>query len=166
MIRRTKILLLFLLAPALSAAETRYSGEFDYRNFESSHSYFSGRAETQVEHLCKTGEHASTQDLEQCEHREFEHANAQLDVQLKAMSSLVERSDQFLKKYGGKPSSAPYFSTAQDAWLKYRDNECYTETYMMGEAAERYIHFWDCMATMTNNRAKELKQVLKDWNTP
>jgi uncharacterized protein YecT (DUF1311 family) len=46
--------------------------------------------------------------------------------------------------------------------MQYRDSECYTETYMMGEAAERYIFFWECMTSITKNRVKEVQELLKN----
>jgi len=166
MIRRTEILLAALLIPALAAADTRYSGEFDYKTFESSKSYFAGRSTAQIDHLCKTGEHASTEDLEQCEHRDFERAQAQLDTQLSVLKSLVDKADKFLVEYDEKPLSLPYFSKSRDGWNQYRDNECYTEAYMMGGASEKYIRFWDCMASLTNAHIKDVKQTINDWNNP
>nr|WP_240702524.1 lysozyme inhibitor LprI family protein [Trinickia terrae] len=58
--------------------------------------------------------------------------------------------------------ASPYSEKAQNAWATYRDNECYSETYSMGEAAERYIFFWECMANITQSRVKELDELLKD----
>ncbi|CAB3752524.1 lysozyme inhibitor LprI family protein [Paraburkholderia humisilvae] len=163
MIRHTNILLPLLLVPVLAVAQSRYSGDFDFQDFQSSKMYFSNFTAAQVEHLCMTGEHASNEDLEQCEHRKFERADLKLNTQLRAMKSLVDNSDKFVKEYGEKPLSAPYFLKAQRSWIEYRNNECYTETYMMGQAVERYIRFWNCMATMTNNRINEIKQYIKDW---
>ncbi|CAG9265120.1 hypothetical protein PUN4_50005 [Paraburkholderia unamae] len=61
----------------------------------------------------------------------------------------------------GDPSASPYFGKAQSAWVEYRDNECYSETYAMGGAAERYIFFWECMANITESRTKEIGELLK-----
>ncbi len=110
--------------------------------------------------MCDTGEHASNEDLAQCSHLKFNKASSQLETRLSAMRSRSEKGDESLKAEG-EPASSPYFERAQRAWSTYRDNECYSETYSMGEAAERYIFFWECMADVTQSRVKELDELLK-----
>ncbi len=110
--------------------------------------------------MCNTGEHASNDDLAQCSHLKFNYASSQLEKKLKAIRSRSENNDKSLKT-DGEPPSSPYFEKAQAAWTTYRDNECYSETYSMGAAAERYIFFWECMANITKSRVKELDELLK-----
>ncbi|MCC8404932.1 DUF1311 domain-containing protein [Paraburkholderia sp. MMS20-SJTN17] len=65
-------------------------------------------------------------------------------------------------KASGDPVASPYFEKAQSGLTSYRDNECYSEVYAMGEAAEREIFFWECMANITDSRVKELEELLKN----
>lgn len=160
MILRTKFLFVLALLPIISSAKTVYSGEFDYRDFKSPEASFSGRTQAGVAHMCNTGEHASNDDLAQCSHLKFNNASSQLEKRLKTIRSKSEKNDKSLKA-DGEPLSSPYFEKAQVAWTTYRDNECYSETYSMGEAAERYIFFWECMANITKSRVKELDELLK-----
>jgi uncharacterized protein YecT (DUF1311 family) len=161
MIRRTSFIVALAIAPVIAPAKTVYSGEFDYHYFKSPEQHFSGHSAADVARMCDTGEHASNDDLAQCSHRKFNHAAGELDKNLKLAKSKVGKNDKSLKAEG-EPLALPYFLKSQDAWTQYRDNECYTETYMMGEAAERYIFFWECMANITLDRVKELREVLKD----
>ncbi len=164
MIRRISMLIALAICPVFVSAKTIYSGEFDYRQFKSSNSYFSGQSAAKVAHLCKSGEHASNEDLAQCSHRDFESAVARLNEKLRVAASLVERNDKLLKEEDENPLALPYFDKAESAWVQYRDSACYAETYMMGEAAERYINFWGCMKQYTDDRISAIDRMLKDWS--
>lgn len=111
--------------------------------------------------MCDAGDHASNDDLAQCSHLKFERVNHELDRKLQLARAALEHSDKSLKAEG-EPLASPYFVKSQSAWVQYRDNECYTETYMMGEAAERYIFFWKCMINITQKRVKEVQELLKN----
>ena len=161
MILRTKFLILFALLPIVASAKTVYSGEFDYHYFQSPEVYFSGRSAAQVAQMCDTGEHASNDDLAQCSHLKFDQVNIRLEQRFKAVSSKVKSGDKSINA-SGEPLASPYFEKAQSAWAIYRDNECYGESYSMGEAEERYIFFWECMANITKSRVEELDELLKD----
>jgi len=161
MIHCTTFLVAFALVPALGLAKTVYSDEFDYRYLKSTDQYFLGKTAAYISRICDAGEHASNDDLAQCSHLKFNRTNAELKKKLNAVKSEIERNDKALKA-DGEPLASPYFQKAQTAWVGYRDNECYSETYMMGEAAERYIFFWECMANISQSRAKELDDLLKD----
>ncbi len=150
-----------LFFSSVVAAAATSSGEFDYRDFKSSASYFEGHSAAEIETLCKTGEHASNDDLAQCSHLKFDKANSQLENKLRAAISKMQRVDKSLKA-GGEPVALPFFERAQDAWTTYRDSECYGETYSMGGALERYISFWECMTNITQVRVQELDELLKN----
>lgn len=147
------------LAPCVlsvaASAKTIYSGEFDYRKFESSAVYFAGRTPAEISGLCKTGKHASTMDISECAHRDYESANRDLENKLKALRSEIKENDKALKE-DGEPLALPYFVKSQEVWAKYRESDCYYETYMLGEASIRYITFWDCMTRITKSRLDEL----------
>ncbi|CAB3777626.1 lysozyme inhibitor LprI family protein [Paraburkholderia caffeinilytica] len=161
MTHRTKLLCALVLLPVVASAKTVYSGEFDYHYFKSPEASFAGRPAAEITRMCDSGEHASNDDLAQCSHLKFNKANSQLQKKLKAVTSKIQSVDASLKA-SGEPVAFPFFQKAQNAWATYRDNECYGETYSMGEAAERYIFFWECMANITQSRAKELDELLKD----
>jgi uncharacterized protein YecT (DUF1311 family) len=157
MMRRIKIIIL-LLCFALSGGAlsgTRYSGEFDYRNFKPSTKFFSGRTASEIAHLCATSEHASTEDLEQCSHMKFERADKKLREELATIASQLKKADLEAKSED-EPQALPYFSRSQTAWVNYRDNYCYGYVYALGPASTRYINFWECMAATTGSRVEQL----------
>jgi uncharacterized protein YecT (DUF1311 family) len=160
MIHRTEILIALAFLPVVVSAKTVYSGEFDYHYFKSPEQYFSGRTPAEISRMCDSGERASNDDLAQCSHLKFDRAAKEMNKKVQVARSKFKKGDGLLKSEG-EPAAVPYFDRAQDAWIKYRDNECYSETYMMGEAAERYIFFWECMANITEGRIKELSELLK-----
>ncbi|QYD69149.1 DUF1311 domain-containing protein [Paraburkholderia edwinii] len=161
MIRRTSFLVALTAVPIFASAKTIYSGEFDYHSFKPAEAYFAGRSASEVARMCETGEHASNEDLAQCSHLKFEQVRHELSRNLQAARSEIERNDKSLKAEG-EPLALPYFVKSQNDWMQYRDSECYTETYMMGEAAERYIFFWECMTSITKNRVREVQELLKN----
>jgi uncharacterized protein YecT (DUF1311 family) len=161
MILRTSAVIVLAVAPAFAFSKTIYSGEFDYREFRSPEQYFSGKTPTEITRMCNTGEHTSNDDLAQCSHLKFNRASRDLNRKLILMRKAIAADDVHLKDQG-EPLAMPFFNQTQESWTKYRDSECYTETYMMGEAAERYIFFWECMATITQTRVKEITDLLKN----
>lgn len=149
------LLSLALVTPTFS--KTRYSGEFDYRSFQPSAEYFAGHTRAEVDAMCKTGKHAGTADTEQCQHRDFERATEALDQVVAALSVEYRKIDADLT-VEGEPTAFPYFLKAEAAWVKYRDNSCYSAVYEGGEASIKYIDFWYCMTTRTKDRTKELRR--------
>jgi uncharacterized protein YecT (DUF1311 family) len=148
---------LLLAVSAATFAKTRYSGEFDYRSFQPSAAYFAGQTRVQIDHLCRTGEHAGTEDMEQCGRRDFERSTRALNQAVAALT-VEYRKDNVDLTHEGEPAALPYFLKAQAAWVEYRDNSCYSAAYEIGEASLKYIDFWYCMATRTNERVKELRR--------
>jgi uncharacterized protein YecT (DUF1311 family) len=141
---------------------TVYLGEFDYTQFQPSAEYFSGHTDSEIARLCTSDQHASNDDLAQSAHRQFERADARLGSREMAASTLIIRSDDALKGNHQEPLAMPYFSKSHAAWMQYRDNQCYAEVYMLGEASDRYTRFWQCMTDITNARAKELESILQN----
>ncbi|SIT45899.1 conserved exported hypothetical protein [Paraburkholderia piptadeniae] len=151
------------IALALSGsvqAETIYSGEFDYRTFQPSSRYFAGHAPAEIAHLCDTGEHASTADMEQCAHAKFERAEATLLHKFDAVATAFRKSDSEAEKEN-EPLALPHISKARSAWINYRDETCYSVAYKNGPASSRYVSFWECMTTITQAHTKELDALLK-----
>jgi uncharacterized protein YecT (DUF1311 family) len=154
---KTFLCLVIGVLAVTASAKTIYSGEFDYRKFEPSSAYFSGRTPADIVKLCKTGEHAGTMDMSQCVHSDYEIANRNLEIRLKTLRSGIEADDKSLQA-DGEPLALPYFVKSQDAWVQYRDNYCYYDTYALDEASMRYMNFWDCMTRMTKKRLSELRK--------
>lgn len=141
---------------AAAFGKTIYSVPFDYTKATPSSVYFSGKSRVEIDHLCKTGEHASTADIAACSQRDFESAVAQLNSTIKSTEAGLKTNDVDLK-IADNPVALPYFTKAQRAWQEYRDNQCYSETYSLGEASMRYMTFWDCMTRITKERISDLK---------
>jgi len=142
------------VAPAFP--KTRYSGEFDYRDFEPSAVYFHGHSRAEIDHLCNTGDGASTEDMEECEHREFERAVETLKQKSTALMDRIKRDDDAYAKSDDDPVALPYFLKSQAAWTQYRDNYCYSYVYVLGPGSARYIYFFECMTAMTKERTEQL----------
>lgn len=132
---------LLLFITSITSAKTRYSGAFDYHDFEPSAVYFHGRTHAEITHLCDTGEHASTEDMEECEHREFERAAATLSRKVTALTAEIKKDDEAYAKPDDEPVALPSFLKSQKAWGEYRDNYCYSGAYDMGPGSEKYILF-------------------------
>lgn len=150
-----------LLIDSAAFGRTIYSVPFDYRKATPSSVYFSGKSSADIDHLCNTGEHASTADIAACSKRNYEQSAAHLEVAVRSLASRYKQHDIDLKKTDNAVAS-PYFEKAQNAWKKFRDHQCYAETYSSGEASMRYVTFWDCMTRLTKNRFDELTRANAD----
>lgn len=162
MIGKAQIILFYLFlqnTPAIS--KTVYSLPFDYHKFQSSDAYFSGRSKAQITRFCKTQLHASTADIEQCEHREFEQADRTLNRTISRLTPKIRENDAELKE-DANPLALPFFTKAQDEWVLYRDDYCYSKTYATGPASARYIYFWACMKNITMQRTKQLNSFFEE----
>lgn len=135
-------------------SQSIYSGTFDYKRLESATKYFAGRSKSEIDSYCKT-DSLPTEEAGQCSHFYFERANAELSKRIAAVVAEVQKNDQSLMA-NGEPPALPYFNRAQKSWLSFRDNECYTDAYSVGQASMRFIDFWNCMTRITKNRLDEL----------
>ncbi|CAM2163695.1 DUF1311 domain-containing protein [Paraburkholderia sacchari] len=144
------------LAAAPSNGETIYSVPFDYKKASPSSIYFQRKSKAEIDHLCKTGEHAGTADVAACSQRDFEQSSHSLDVLLRSEEADYKKNDADLLA-NHYPVALPHFQRAERAWSDYRDNQCYAETYSLGQASMRYMTFWDCMTRITKERIADLK---------
>ena len=144
-----------MLPNAFSA--TIYGGTFDYKRYRPSNLYFAGRSENEIAKFCKSLPHASQEDMDQCAHREFEQVNKEMKEKVLSISSKIKNNDLSLSSQN-LPRALPYFHRSQKAWIQYRDNECYSYTYQIGEASIRYQDFWGCMTRITKRHIDELSK--------
>jgi uncharacterized protein YecT (DUF1311 family) len=52
--------------------------------------------------------------------------------------------------------------TAQQSWLKYRDNNCDFVSYLYRGGSIYSVIVSDCMTSMTISRTKEMKEQIKE----
>ncbi|QBQ99056.1 lysozyme inhibitor LprI family protein [Paraburkholderia pallida] len=153
--RVTKIsLILFLIVNAAHASSSIYGSEFDYKKATPTSKYFSGKTRAQVASYCK-GEMLGTMDLSACAQFRYESAIAALNKRITEVVKILKVDDKENSAYG-QPAALPYFEKAQASWEQYRDNNCYFDTYSVGQASLHFVYFWDCMTRITNNRLTEL----------
>ncbi|MCG5075058.1 lysozyme inhibitor LprI family protein [Paraburkholderia tagetis] len=155
-ILRAVIAVAILPASIPSYGETIYSVPFDYKKATPTSVYFHGMSKAEIDHLCKTGEHAGTADIAACSQRDFEQSADRLDVLLRSEEADYKKNDADLLS-DNYPVALPHFQQAQRAWADYRANQCYAETYSSGQASMRYMTFWDCMTRITKERIADLK---------
>jgi uncharacterized protein YecT (DUF1311 family) len=152
--RAIDMLPICLLFASTAGAGTTYSGEFDYKKVKSYKTYFKNKSDVEIEHFC-TDDSIGSEDRWQCSHFSFERINGKLNERISLISADLHRNDADLKS-GGEPTALPYFKRAQQYWTAFRDNECYSDTYSLGQASMRYMVFWDCMTRLTKARLEEL----------
>ncbi|WP_233801389.1 lysozyme inhibitor LprI family protein [Paraburkholderia sp. HP33-1] len=145
--------MLIFFAPVVFA-DSIYSGEFDYSKAHSYKAYFLNKTDSEIAIYCKR-DSMSTEDLWQCSHFYFEKSDESLTRLVSEISRKLQNNDMDLKA-NGEPPALPYFEAAQQHWKAFRDNECYSDTYSLGQASMRYMVFWDCMTRITKDRFNEL----------
>lgn len=155
MLQRINALLVLLLAVNFAyASPSIYGAEFDYKKAKPASQFFSGKTPKQIASYCEN-EKLGTRDLSACAQFRYETA---LDVLNKRVSSVERALEDNDKRNGafGEPAALPFFKKSQANWERYRDNNCYSDVYSVGQASLRFVDFWDCMARITKNRIDEL----------
>lgn len=131
-----------------------YSGTFNYTKAEPAEKFFSGKSPSDIKSYCKT-DSLPTEEAWQCSHFQFEQASIALNRQVTVIAAQLKKNDRALKA-DSYPLALPYFNKAQRHWQLFRDNECYSDTYSLGQASMRDMVFWDCMTRITKRRLDEL----------
>lgn len=145
---------LLVIANAAYASSSIYGPAFDYKKAKPASVYFSGETREQVEAYCKK-EMLGTMDLSACAQFRYEVTIAALNKRVAAVEKILEDDDKENDAYG-QPAALPFFKKAQANWALYRDNDCYSDTYSVGQASLHFVYFWDCMTRITKSRLDEL----------
>jgi uncharacterized protein YecT (DUF1311 family) len=161
MTRATSIILcLIFSANSTYAASSIYGSEFDYKKAKPASEYFHGKTREQVGVYCKK-DMLSTMDLSACAQFRYEGAVAALNKMASEIEESIKDDDKENAAYK-QPAALPFFKKAQSNWELYRDNDCYSDVYSVGQASLRFVDFWDCMTRITKNRLEELSKPNSD----
>lgn len=153
--RATSALFVLLFAVSeVHASSSIYGAAFDYKRAEPSSVNFSGENRIQIASYCKN-ERLSTMDLSACVHFQYENAISDLNARVLLIEKATREDDRENGAYGG-PAALPFFKKTQMHRELYRDNECYSDVYSVGQVSLRFVDFWDCMTRITKNRLDEL----------
>lgn len=87
----------------------------------------------------------STKEMQDCADTEYKKADADLN----------KVYDDTLKKL--KPEDVLLLKKAQRAWLAYPDAHCDAQYHLFGGGSIASVSLTQCRATLTANRAKEIK---------
>ncbi|MCC8404935.1 DUF1311 domain-containing protein [Paraburkholderia sp. MMS20-SJTN17] len=154
MMRAINLFLMLVLFAQKVFADSIYSGEFDYSKARSYKEFFLNKSDSEITIYCKRNS-MGTEELWQCSHFYFEKSDEKLTKLVSEISMKLQNNDIALKA-NGEPAALPYFEAAQQHWKAFRDDECYSDTYSLGQASMRYMVFWDCMTRITKDRLNEL----------
>jgi uncharacterized protein YecT (DUF1311 family) len=147
---------LYLFANVAYPSSSIYGSSFDYRKARPARAYFSGKNREQVTSYCKN-KMLGTMDLAACSQFRYEVTVEVLDKRILEVEKILQADDKDNRSYD-QPSSLPFFKKSQSSWEIYRDNNCYTDVYSVGQASLHFVDFWDCMTRITENRLKELSK--------
>lgn len=159
--RTTSVVAVLLsIANVAYASSSIYGSAFDYMKAAPASVYFSGKDREQIESYCQK-EILGTIDLGACAQFRYELVRAALNKRILEVEKILEVDD---KENGlnDEPSALPFFKKSQVNWELYRDNNCYSDAYSVGQASLRFVDFWDCMARITRRRLDDLTQADAD----
>jgi uncharacterized protein YecT (DUF1311 family) len=155
MMRATSVLVvLFIIVNGAQASSSIYGSAFDYKKAKPASVYFSGKNHEEIASYCQN-EMLGTMDLSACAQFRYESSIEALNNRLIEVYKVLAQDDKDNGVYG-EPAALPFFKKAQANWKLYRDNNCYSSVYSVGQASLRFVYFWDCMTRMTENRLNEL----------
>ncbi|NVH73498.1 DUF1311 domain-containing protein [Paraburkholderia sp. JPY432] len=161
MMRSTSMFFLLLcMSQATYCSQSIYGSEFDYKKAKPTSDYFYGKSRKEIELYCKR-EMLGTSDLSACAQFRYERIMDAFDKRVSEVEKILEEDDKANGAYG-QPAALPYFKKAQANWLLYRENDCYSNVYSVGQASLRFVDFWDCMTGITKHRLDELTKPNSD----
>jgi uncharacterized protein YecT (DUF1311 family) len=152
--------LLFLIAQTAYSSTSIYGSAFDYKKARPANAYFAGKSPAEIVSYCKK-ENIGTMDLSACAQFRYEGLVDILNEKVAEIKRITSDYDREHRE-NGEPEALPFFERAQADWQLYRDNNCYSEVYQVGQASLHFVYFWDCMARMTKSRLDELTKPNKD----
>ena len=100
-------------------------------------------------------------DMTECAGRDYEEADAELNVQYKATRKVLAERDKDITD--GSQSAAESLLTAQRAWIAYRDAQCETEGLQAQGGTMQPMLVSACLANLTTKRSEELKQLAEGF---
>jgi len=155
MLKIVEILIILSLFTRVAHPSTSiYGSAFDYKNAFPSTRYFPGKTHEQVAAYCRQ-ELLGTMELFSCAQFDYERAVDRLIGRIHVIEEVL-KADDIEHEKNGEPAALPYFRRSQTHWELYRDNNCYSDTYSVGQASLHFVYFWDCMTRMTEARLDEL----------
>ena len=101
------------------------------------------------------------QPMNQCLHRAFERADAELNAQWKVTAEAMRARDRDLDRTRDKqPGHFDTLLAAQRAWITYRDQQCLAESFeMRGGSGAPMVHSL-CTERLTRERIGQLKALV------
>jgi uncharacterized protein YecT (DUF1311 family) len=148
------LLLLFFATQAACASESIYGSEFDYTKAKPASANFPGKTDGEIEAYCSK-DSLGNMELSACTQFKFERTRDMLNKKLLEIEASISSGDKE-HRVNGEPEALPFFKKSQANWQLYRDNECYSNVYEVGQASLRFVDFWACMTRITKSRFDEL----------
>lgn len=103
-------------------------------------------------------------EMNHCAYRDYEAADAALNVQWKLTSAKMKQIDaEFDGTYDNRPGYHDTLLAAQRAWLTYRDRYCESEGYSMRGGSAESMVISGCRATLTRERTEQLKALVEEY---
>jgi uncharacterized protein YecT (DUF1311 family) len=93
----------------------------------------------------------TTFEMKQCAAKKYKQADDELNKVYRQLMSKLDNE-------GHKTS----LKTAQQAWLKYRDNNCDFVSFLYQGGSIYSVIVVECRTTLTNTRTKELKEQIAE----
>lgn len=103
-------------------------------------------------------------ELNACAYKEYERADAAMNVQWKITSERMKVIDaDFDRTQDGRPGYFDTLLAGQRAWLTYRDKHCASEGYTMRGGSAEPMVISGCKAQLTEARTKQLKELIEEY---
>lgn len=102
--------------------------------------------------------------IDQAADAAFRRADAAMNAQYRATMAQMKRMDKETPPDPPGPGFEAALLASQRAWLKFRDPECLVEGYQYRGGSAEPMAATQCLATITEQRTKQLKTVANFWN--
>ncbi|MEZ5737912.1 MAG: lysozyme inhibitor LprI family protein [Novosphingobium sp.] len=107
-------------------------------------------------------EPVAQQEMNWCAARDYEKANAELNVQWKKTATEMKRRDaEWDSSFDKRPGYFAALLEAQRAWIKYRDAHCTSEGYLFRGGSMEPLIVSTCKTKLTEDRTQQLQFLIE-----
>lgn len=104
-------------------------------------------------------------DINICASRDAKAADAAMVSEYKIATVILGDMDRDIdRKYDKRPSYSAALLASQRAWLKFRDAECAVEGYAARGGSIENMIVDECIAAVSDERTKQIKDMLKSYS--
>jgi uncharacterized protein YecT (DUF1311 family) len=111
---------------------------------------------------CRDPGNLPQQPMNICAHRDFQRADAEMNVVWKRVAAVMKQSDAELdRSIDRQPLYWPTLLAGQRGWIAWRDSQCMLESFQARGGSMQPMLDSGCRSRLTDDRTRQLKSLIE-----